>query len=103
MRDLARRPEQDRADLFRAAALGRLDLLRDVVEFRMKFYRCRWARYEDARPGSLRLLPPAHRLDDLKKDYAAMQAMLFGDKPSFEAIRSELAGLENSVNELKTA
>ena len=87
----------------RAAALGRLDLLRDVVEFKMKFYRCRWARYEDARPGSLRLLPPASRLDDLKKDYAAMQAMLFGVKPSFEAIRSELAGLENSVNELKTA
>jgi len=82
----------------RGAALGRLDLLRDVVEFKMKFYRCRWARYEAAKPDSLRLLPSAHHRDDLRRDYLDMQAMLFGMKPTFDAILRGLATLEESIN-----
>ena len=82
----------------RDKALAQLDLLQDVVDFKMKFYRSAWAKYEEARPGSLRLSPPAERVADLRKDYQNMQPMLFGTIPGFEDILAELAALEKTVN-----
>ena len=64
----------------------------------MKFYRSAWAKYEEARPGSLRLSPPAERVADLRRDYQSMQPMLFGTIPGFEDILVELAALEKTVN-----
>jgi len=64
----------------------------------MKFYRSAWAKYEEARPGSLRLLPPTERVADLRKDYQSMQPILFGAIPGFEDILAELAALEKMVN-----
>ncbi len=88
---LSRSPIRDKA-------LGQLDLLQKVVDFKMKFYRSAWAKYEAARPGSLRLLPPAERVADLRRDYQIMQPMLFGTIPDFEDILAELAALEKMVN-----
>ena len=85
----------------RDQALGRLDLLQEVVRFKMQFYRCSWARYEEAKPGSLRLLPPTYNEAELRKDYQAMQGMLFGAVPSFEEIISGVAALEKAINELR--
>lgn len=82
----------------RDKALAQLGLLQDVVNFKMKFYRSAWAKYEEARPGSLRLSPPAERVADLRKDYQSMQPMLFGTIPRFEDILAELAALEKTVN-----
>lgn len=81
-------------------ALGRYDLLAEVVQFKMRFYHCSWAMYELAKPGSLRLLPPEHNLANLQKDYRAMQGMLFGRIPDFAAIVSGLAALESRINSL---
>ncbi len=67
----------------------------------MRFYRCPWAKYETAKPGSLRLLPPRHHTSELAKDYHAMQTMLFGEIPSFENILSELSILEHEINQIK--
>lgn len=82
----------------RDRALARLDLLNDVARFKMKFYRCPWARYEDAKPGSLKLLPPDHHFEDLRKDYDAMQVMLFGNIPGFDELMKGLADLEEHIN-----
>lgn len=83
---------------FRDKALTQLDLLQKVVDFKIKFYWSAWAKYEEARPGSLQLLPPAERVADLRKDYQSMQPMLFGTIPGFEDILKELAALEKMVN-----
>ena len=82
-------------------ALAKLELLQEVVRFKMRFYRSPWAKYEEAKPGSFRLLPPAHNVPGLRRDYAAMQAMLFGTVPTFDEIISGLAILEKSINEMK--
>lgn len=79
-------------------ALKKIDLLQDVVRFKMRFYRCPWARYEDAKCGSLKLLPPEHHLAGLKRDYEAMQAMIFGQIPSFEEIVAQIKSLEKMIN-----
>jgi hypothetical protein len=87
----------------RDRALGRLELLHEVVEFKMKFYHCSWARYQDAKAGTLRLLPSPSRFSGLRKDYRIMQAMLFGTVPEFEDIMTGLADLEVAINRRTSA
>ena len=67
-------------------ALADNDLLTRVVDFKDKFYRCPWARYDLAKLGTMRLMPPVYNLDKLRADYEHMQNMLFGKKPSFDEI-----------------
>ncbi len=79
-------------------ALADLALLDEVVSFKQRFYPSAWARYELAVPGSLRLVPPAFRLPELEKDFAAMQAMIF-DKPlPMPDVIEILTGLEQEIN-----
>lgn len=80
------------------AALSQPDLLRKVVDFKMKFYPRSWAQYPDAKPGTLRLTPPDYRLPALESDYESMKGMLFGDIPSFEAVMDAVRQLENEIN-----
>lgn len=94
----------DLALLSRAAvrqeALADLALLQAVVEFKQKFYPSAWAKYALAKPGSLKLLPPATRLSEVEKDYQAMQAMIFNKALSFSEIIKSLSDLEKEINAL---
>lgn len=81
-------------------ALADLDLLKNVVEFKQKFYPRTWAKYEGAVPGTLKLLPPEFKLDSLEKDYKAMQNMIFDKYISFEEIIEILENLEKEINEI---
>jgi hypothetical protein len=74
------------------------DLLTRVVDFKDKFYRCPWARYDLAKRGTMRLMPPDYNLDKLRTDYEHMQNMLFGERPSFEEIMGGIEKLETEVN-----
>ena len=82
-------------------ALSDLQLLKDVVEFKQKFYRSPWARYEDAKVGSFKILPPAFRHKELKDDYTAMKSMIFDKHLTFEEIIEILTTLENDINALE--
>ncbi len=75
-----------------------VNLLERVVEFKEKFYPRGWARYDLAKKGTLKLVPVQYRIDELEKDYKAMQDMLFGHKPSFNKIMDSLRELEKKIN-----
>lgn len=81
-------------------ALVDLNLLQNVVDFKQKFYPRIWAKFEEAIPGTLKLLPPEFRLDSLKKDYQAMQNMIFDKKLSFDEIINVLKNLEDEINKI---
>jgi hypothetical protein len=81
-------------------ALQDMALLTDVVRFKTNFYHCAWASYDTAVPGTLRLLPPKHNKATLAADYRAMEAMLFGEIPSFDDIVTRLSDLELALNAL---
>ena len=81
-------------------AYNNLDLLKKVVEFKMKFYPRKWAKYEEAVPGTIKLLPPSYRLSDLEKDYISMSEMMFGEYPSFEELMEFIKHLEKEINVL---
>jgi hypothetical protein len=51
-----------------------------------------------AHPPSFALTPEGAMYDDLKRDYAAMSAMIFGEPPRFDAIVQSVAAVEQLVN-----
>jgi len=103
---LAPRMARHYYDVFRFAehelgqkAILDVDLLAKVVEHTSLFFPRAWAKYELAKPGSLRLTPPAHFLDQLRGDYEEMASeMMFGGVPDFEAVIGRIAEIEFSVN-----
>lgn len=84
----------------KAKAFARLDLLEAVVQFKQRFYPAAWANYEEAKVGTLKLLPPEFRYAELRKDYTAMQNMIFEKHLSFEEIFETLEALEYEINNL---
>lgn len=87
----------------KASAYADLDLLARVVQFKERFYPAGNAHYDLARPGTMRLLPPEDCLPTLREDYAHMQNMLFGEKPSFEEVMDCIARLEQEINQLQNS
>ncbi len=81
-------------------ALADLELLKQVVEFKNKFYPASWAKFNDAKPGSFRLVPSKSRIAELARDYKAMENMIFGKKLLFDEIMDTLKTLENDINAL---
>jgi len=84
----------------RVAALARLDLLERVVRHKSRFFASRWAHYETAKPGGLKLLPPSHRESDLAQDHDRMQTMFLTKPPSFSEVLRVLGEAEREINKL---
>lgn len=79
-------------------AMGNKGLLIKVVEFKNKFYKDGWAKYDECLNHNLKLVPPIFRIDELAKDYRGMKEMLYGEVPSFEDIVKYLRELEKELN-----
>lgn len=85
--------------LIKDEALADMELLERVVAFKMQFYPSSWAKFEDAKKGTLKLIPLEYRLEALKKDYIAMQHMIFQKQCLFEEIIQILQRLEDEINQ----
>lgn len=81
-------------------AFEEIELLEKVVEFKKKFYPVNWANYDTAKVGTLKLIPEDYRIEELKKDYKAMEHMIFDKKLDFEEIINILKKLEAQINSL---
>jgi hypothetical protein len=79
-------------------ALQKMELLQNVVEHNMLFFRRPWAHYQTAVAGTLHLVPPDDRYEELQRDYSAMREMFFSEPPPFEQILEMLRSLEESIN-----
>ena len=84
-----------------ANAIKDIALLKQVVDFKKKFYPRAWARYDIAVPGTIELLPAPHSQRPLSADYAAMKNMIFGIYPSWEDIIKSLTELQTQINHSK--
>ena len=82
-------------------SLKKIALLKDVSEHKSLFFKANWAHYEEAKPGSLRLVSRDDQISQLKTDYRQMQEMFFEDPPSFESILEKLKIVENKINRIK--
>jgi hypothetical protein len=80
------------------AALKDTDLLMKVARHKEVFFPAAWARYAEAKPGTLRLVPPDARLSESEQDYRNMQEMIFGEPPTFNRLLDVLREIERNVN-----
>ncbi len=81
-------------------ALANLALLRAVAAFKDRFYHRGWARYDLAVPGSIKLIPPKHVMDEVRRDYDEMRFMIFGERPQLDDMMTGLTELEAEINAL---
>lgn len=79
-------------------ALAQSDLLEQVADFKAKFYPRKWARYDLARLGTLRLVPSEIHRKALRRDYAKMAGMIYGERPDFDDLMTEIAKIEAKIN-----
>ena len=81
------------------AAVKNIQLLKQVVDFKRKFYPRTWARYDLAVPGTIELLPAAHSSPILRADYQVMKSdMIFGEPPQWDEIQQRLEELQTAIN-----
>jgi hypothetical protein len=79
-------------------ALANHDLWTAVREHNLLAFRQAWKKFEEAVPGSTRIVPQPVLRKEIEKDYAAMQGMILGDAPPFTWIMERLEAVEATLN-----
>lgn len=80
--------------------LNQRDLLQIVVNFKKKFYPCRWARYDEVLTGNCRIVCEDEAMNIFKKDYQLMKSMIYGEYPDFDIIIKCLKEYEYRLNKV---
>jgi Nucleotidyl transferase AbiEii toxin, Type IV TA system len=80
------------------SAITDFGLLASVVEHKKVFFREAAARYDLAKPGSLRICPPDDKIGRIRSDYRNMREMFFTEPPPFDSLMADLKELEDRVN-----
>lgn len=84
---------------YKRKAMDNIDLLRQVIAFKNKFYRYSWNRLDECVPGSIRLVPPSFRMAELRKDFESMKEMIHDDSvKNFDDLMGHLSALEKELN-----
>ena len=81
-------------------AFERKSLLERDVIFKKKFYYSKGAGYETATLDSVTLIPNDRILSELRKDYKAMENMIYGEIPPFDDIIEYLSSLQEEIHAL---
>jgi len=84
-------------------AIDQHDLRNRVVKWKSQFFGSSWANYDQAKPGTFRLVPPHERLPALHRDYQAMRDMYLSEPPSFDEVLAILADLDQRIKRLAGA
>ncbi len=79
-------------------ALSDTALLNDVVKNKVIYFPSKWANYDKAKIGSMRIYPNEVFINSLKQDSERMTDMFFGDAPNFEKTLSEIKRIESVIN-----
>jgi hypothetical protein len=79
-------------------AVEQIELLNRVAQHKGLFFKSSWAKYGEAAKGTLKILPPEHRITMLQSDYVNMREMFFGEPPKFDSILMLLKEWEREFN-----
>lgn len=81
-----------------SSALSNTDLLDAVRNHNLVAFRQAWKRFEEAIPGSVRLVPQSELRAVIERDYGAMQGMILGNVPEFGWVLEQLQHAEAALN-----
>jgi len=79
-------------------AMDDLNLLKRVAEHKKIYFRAGWANYENAKEGSLTLIPPDAILHALENDYRQMKEMFYGHAISWSEIILQIKNFQSAFN-----
>ena len=82
------------------AALADAELGHDCVRHARMFFNSPNLSLATASPGTFALTPADPMIADLRRDYAAMSGMIFGDVPPFDAVVDSIGKLEVRLNSI---
>ncbi len=80
------------------SALSNIALLDAVRKHNLIAFPQAWKRFEEAVPGSVRLVPQAELLAVIEHDYRAMEGMILGESPEFGWIIEQIQHAEAVSN-----
>jgi len=83
-----------------ATFLADRDLCARVAEWKDRWFARTWARYDLARHGTFRLVPPAERYAELDADYSIMRPMFLSAPPPFSEVIQTLRDAEDEINRM---
>ncbi len=69
-----------------------------VAEWKSRIFGRQWARYDLARKGSFRFVPPPNRMAALARDYEKMFPMFLREPPTFAQVMNQLTEAEKKIN-----
>ena len=81
-----------------AEAMKDLTLLDTVAKHKAFYYRSNAAKYDEAKAGTLKIVPKDEMLEAFRVDYEKMRSMFAGEVIEFDVIINELQILENKIN-----
>lgn len=81
------------------AALADTALLETVRTHNLLAFNQAWKRFDQAVPGSVRIVPEGGLRKAIENDYQAMQGMMLGDAPGFDWVLYQLKIAEDALNE----
>lgn len=80
------------------SALSNTGLLHEVRGHNLIAFRQAWKRFEEAVPGTVRLVPQGELRSAIERDYRAMEGMILGEPPAFGWIIEQIQHAEAVVN-----
>lgn len=83
------------------SALSNVSMLAAVRDHNLIAFRQAWKRFEEAVPGSLRLVPQGELRTVIEADYDAMEGMILGEAPTFDWVMEQIEHAEATVNGLR--
>jgi hypothetical protein len=79
-------------------ALADEGLARDCVKHAILFFNRPANDLASAAPGTYAIVPAPEMLEGLRRDYAQMSGMIFGDVPAFDAVLASVEKLDGLAN-----
>lgn len=79
-------------------AMQHLEIMERVVQFKKRFYPCKWAEYDEVLKGECQLIPGEDALKAFSRDYDFMKKMFYREYPSFTEIIETLSEYEIVLN-----
>lgn len=81
-------------------AIQDIELLANVAEHKKFYFRSSAANYDDAKPGTLKIVPRDAIFQAFQQDYEKMGSMFSGEMIPYETIIEILKEIENSINSI---
>lgn len=85
---------------FKISSAKEIKLLERVSVHKSIYFRAAWASYNTACKGTLKLIPPAHVIEQMEKDYALMNEMFFITPPKWVEIINAIQKFEKKFNRI---